>query len=338
MPAIDESQLRRALSALRASRPNLRRAELTGRPERLASRRAIEKFLKTSFVEAGIDIEKLARMLADEQSEQRRALERQAEEVAKHLPEAHETFLRALDNRHRAVELLTGLQPPPGVQFESLTPFIIFEEPHFRYLVDSHIEEGNSWVKCNVGAAYNSDDTSFGYWFLWENERDYPVVVNASSSLVFTGHCVVSAAEGIFFGDMTTLLIQAELIAWEWWMNPPVPIPMPANPPPGVVVGLVAQGPGLFGSGPLHQSSQQDLSFQKVDFSYNENYPPYGSPPFVIPAKSAAVFTVLFDVSYTTDDHLNISNSVTADFATHRNYSVICPGLELQIFTPPPKA
>src|SRR5262249_11521511 len=155
----------------------------------------------------------------DEQIEQRGRFEKQTAEAMKGLPAAHEAFRHAVDNRRKTVERLAGLVPPPASWFVDLTPFLIFDK-RFPYLVDSHVEPTNSWVKCSVSArqgAANSDDAEFDYWFLWDNESDYAAVVNVSSSLVFTGHCDVSAAQGIFSGQETTLAIGAKLTLWEWW-------------------------------------------------------------------------------------------------------------------------
>jgi hypothetical protein len=335
MPAIDESELRRALSAMEAVRPNRPRASLAGRRERLVSRRAIDQSLATSFAKAGVDIDKLNRMLADEQSEQRRRLETQTAEAAKRLPAAHQAFRRAADNRRKSLELLAGLEPLPVSSFVNLTPFKIFEEVSppsgFVYLVGSHIEQGNSWVKCNVTARANSDSTTFDYWFLWEN-RDWPVVVNVNSSLVFTGHCFVSAAPGIFFGEITQLFIGANLTLWEWWTSPQTPISAYNSETEPVVASLYVVGSGLFGftqPNPGEGQWAQEYLFSKYDLSYNM---------FFIPAGATAVFTVSFSVGYSTDDYLNISNSALADFATDRYFGVVCPGLQLEVLTVPPVA
>jgi hypothetical protein len=321
MPAIDESQLKRALSAMEAGRP-----KLAGRRERPISRRAIEQLLRESFAKAGVDIEKLDRMLADEQGEQRRRLEAQTAEAAKHLPAAHAAFRHAVDNRHRSLERLAALVPPPASWFVDLTPFIIFEK-RFRYLVDSHMEPMNSWVKCNVTARQggtNADDAEFDYWFLWENESDFAAVVNVTSSLVFTGHCSVSAAQGIFSGQQTSLDIRAKLTLWEWWESPQVPISHEGSQNQQVL-DLSVQGGHIFQSG---RTKQRDFSFEKFDLGYDDM--------FFIPARATAVFTVSFDVQYSTEDFLNLENDVTADFATDPNFGVICPGLQLEVLTAPP--
>jgi hypothetical protein len=328
MPAIDESQLRHALSTMEATRPSLRRAELAGRRERLTSQRAIEQALKTSFAKAGVDIERLARLVADEQSEERRRAEKHMAEAVTHLPAAHEAFRLAVDNRRKSLAHLAGLVPLPASWFVNLDPFIIFEK-RFRYIVDSHLEPMNSWVKCHVTAregAKNSDDAEFDYWFLWENESDYAAVVNVTSSLVFTGHCSVSAAQGIISGDTTSLDIRAKLTLWEWWESPQIPISYEGSQNQQVL-DLHVQGGHIFQSG---RSKSKDLSFVKFDLSYNDM--------FFIPARETAVFTVTFDVSYSTDDYLNLENDVTADFASDPNFRVICPGVQLEVLTAPPVA
>jgi hypothetical protein len=332
MRAIDESELKRALSTMEAGRSTIRLAELAGRRESLPRRRAIEQALRRSFAKAGVDIETLDRMVADEQSDQRRRLETQTAEVLKHLPAAHEAFLHAVDNRRKSVERLTALVPPPASWFVDLNaPFIIFEK-HFRYIVDSHIEPMTSWLKCNVGprqgttgeGGTNSGNTEFDYWFLWENESDYAAVVNVTSSLVFTGHCSVSAAQGIFSGQETSLGIQAKLTLWEWWQNPPVAIGYEGSQNQQVL-DLYVQGGHIFQTG---RSKTRDFSFEKFDLSYNSM--------FFIPARATAVFTVSVAVQYSTEDYLNLENDVTCDFATDPNFRVICPGVQLEVLTAPP--
>jgi|HubBroStandDraft_2_1064218.scaffolds.fasta_scaffold14947_2 hypothetical protein len=323
MPAIDESQLRSALSAAERSRPNLRhRAGLAGPLERPANLPAIDQFLRTSFSKAGIDIEKLDRMIADEQSERSRRLKTQAAEFAKHLPAAREAFRRATDNQRRSLELLAG--PPPSPQIVNLTPFIIFEQ-RFRYLVSTHIAPGDSWLKCLITARENTDDSFFDFWFLWENERDYPVVIDVSTSLVLVGHCFIMAAQGIFYGDLTQLTLGANLTLWEWWTNPQTPISDAQAPQFKYILQIGVMGRGIFSPGPHSESAWFD--FQVSDLSYNK---------FSIPAKATAVFTVSFEAGYHTDDHLNISDYVLADFANGPDYGIICPGLQLDILTLPP--
>jgi hypothetical protein len=331
MHTIDESELKHALSILEASRPSLGQAGLVGRRESLMARRAIEQALRTSFAKAGLDIEKLDRMVADEHSEQRRRLAHQAAEAVKHLPAAHQAFQHAMDNRRKSVERLAGLIPPPASWLVQLSaPFIIFEK-HFRYVVDSHIEPMNSWVKCNVnpregvsGGGTNSGDTEVDYWFMWENESDYAAVVNVASSLVFTGNCGVSAAQGVFSGQETTLNIQAKLTLWEWWANPQVAISYGAAQNQRVL-DLHVQGGHIFQSG---RSKTRNFSFETFGLSYDNM--------FFIPARATAVFTVSFAVQYSTEDYLNIENDVTCDFASDPNFRIICPGVQLEVLTAPP--
>jgi len=327
MPAIDESQLKHALSTMHAGALNLSRAELAGRRESLTHRRAVEQLLRTSLAKAGVDIDKLSRLMTEEHSAQRRRSEQYAAEARKYLPAAEEAYRHAIDNRRQAVERLAALVPPPASTFVNLpAPFIIFEK-RFRYIVDSHIEPMNSWVKCNVGArlgGQNSDDAEFDYWFLWENASDFAAVINVSTSLVFTGHCSVSAAQGIFSGDETSLDIFAKLTLWQWWKTPQVPISFEGsqNQQP---LHLEVQGGHIFQSG---RTKTRDFSFEKFDLSFNDM--------FFVPARATAVFTVSFNMHYSTDDFLNLENDVTADFATDPNFRVICPGVQLELLTAPP--
>jgi hypothetical protein len=322
MPVIDESQLRSALSAAEERRPNLRRAAFTRPRDRSTNRPEIDKFLRTSFSKAGIDIEKLDHMIATEQSERQRRLNAQAAEFAKHLPAAREAFRRAADNRRRSLELLGG---PPYTQIVNLAPFIIFEE-RFRYLVSTHIAPGDSWLKCLITARQDTDYSKFDFWFLWENERDSPVVVDVSTALVLVGHCFIMAAPGIFVGDLTGLGLGANLTVWEWWTSPQTPISDAQASQLQSILTMSVGGSGIIAY-PGPHSEPAWFDFQKVELSYSQ---------FSIPAKATAVFTLSFEASYETDNYLNLSDYVLADFSSGPDYGVICPGLQLDILTIPP--
>jgi hypothetical protein len=169
----------------------------------------------------------------------------------------------------------------------------------------------NSRVKCDVTArrgAASSDDAEFDDWFMWENESDYAAVVTVASSSVFTGHCSVSAARGIFSGQQTSLDIRAKLTLWEWWERPQIPIDR-EGPQNQQVLDLFVQGEHIVQTG---RTKQRDLSFEKFDLACDDM--------FFVPARATAVFTVSFDVQYGTEDFLGLENDVTADFATDPNF------------------
>ena len=84
----------------------LRLPDLSEYSQRLANRRAMGTFLESYFTKAGVDVDKLNKMLAQNQSELRLVRQERRAKLAEHLPSLEATFHHGIECRRRAVELL----------------------------------------------------------------------------------------------------------------------------------------------------------------------------------------------------------------------------------------
>jgi hypothetical protein len=331
LPQIDVSHLKAALTAAKEKRreATLRRADTALLTQQLNHRRAVEQVLRPFFTKAGLDIEKLDEMAAQNQSELRRIFQNHKAEAAQRASLEMAAIREGVQRRARALQNLANL---PVVPFTAipLEPIFIWQTnvDSFR---GSHVEPGNNWVKFLIDAMSGSQDTEFSFVFFWQNQRNDLAVVNVTSSLVLNGACEVVAAPGFFSGDTSELKLKASLTLLGMWQpdpqNPELPPPTP--PRQGSqdqpLLSLKAHGSGLYWS--AHFDSK-NFSASSHDLGYDL---------FLIPPQSSAVFEVSLGVSYGfPDGGGNISDLVLADFANDNlGYMLMCPGLQLDLLTAP---
>jgi hypothetical protein len=331
LPQIDVSQLKAALTASKEKRPDatLRRADAALLTQQLNHRRAVEQVLRPFFAKAGLDIEKLDKMAAQNQKDLRRIFQNHKDEIAQRASLEMAVIREGVQRRARALQNLANL---PVVPFTAITlqPIFIWQT-HVDSFKGSHIEPGNNWVKFLFDAMSGSESTDFSFVFLWENQRNDLAVVNVASSLVLNGACEVVAAPGFFSGDTSELFLQASLTLLGLWQadpqNPELPPPTPPHEQSQYqsLLSLVAQGGGLFSGVDFHT---QNFSASSYDLTYDF---------FLIPPRSSAAFEVSLQVDYDfPGGGGNISDLVVADFANDNlGYELMCPGLQLDLLTTP---
>jgi hypothetical protein len=331
LPQIDVSHLKDALTAAKEKHgeATLRRADAALLTQQLNHRRAVEQVLRPFFTKAGLDIEKLDKMAAQNQSELRRIFQNHKMEAARRASLEMAAIREGVQRRTRALQNLANL---PMVPFTAITlePIFIWQTQVDSFK-GSHIEPGNNWVKFLIEAMSGSQDTEFRFVFLWENQRNDLAVVNVASSLVLNGACEAVAAPGFISGDESVLALEASLTLLGLWQPDPQNSALPPQNPPYQqsqhqnLPGLDAQGGGLY---------------WRVDFKWkNFSASSYdlGYDFFLIPPQSSAVFEVSLKVSYNfPGGGGNISDSVVADFANDNlGYMLMCPGLQLDLLTAP---
>jgi|SRR5215472_13765891 len=326
-----ESQLKSALTAAKEKRPEatVRRADAALLHQQQNHRRAVEQVLRPFFTKAGLDIEKLDKMAAQNQSELRRIFQNHKAESAQRASLEMASIREGVQRRTRALQNLANL---PMVPFTAITlqPIFIWQT-HVDSFRDSHIEPGNNWVKFLIEASSGSLNTEFSFVFLWENQRSDLAVVNVASSLVLNGACEAIAAPGVFSGDTSNLNLVASLTLLGLWQpdpqNPELPPPTPPYQQSELqfLPGLSAQGGGLFSSADV---KSETFSASSYDLGYDF---------FLIPPQSSAVFEVSLGVEYDfPGGGGNISDYVVADFANNDlGYELMCPGLQLDLLTAP---
>jgi hypothetical protein len=145
MSEINVSEIKNTLSSAKERLLEFARLRLPDHSEysqRLANRRAIGTFLESYFTKAGVDVDKLNKMHAQNQSELRLILQERRAKLAEHLPSLEATFHHGIESRRRALELLATPINPFFVTLDK--PFLIWQkpiwdEPNFG-MIDSHIE------------------------------------------------------------------------------------------------------------------------------------------------------------------------------------------------------
>jgi hypothetical protein len=341
MSQIDVSQLKTALSAIKNKRRedlNFRRADPSARYERTSNRRAVDKLIEKFFTKAGLDVDKLNKMLAEDQSELRRLFQTKKADAAKHASSIEGAIRQNNEALHQTLELL----PNPNLSFVVPldTPFLILQTgpTDLSIFRDWHIQKSNSWIKILIDTNTNTNTngnrgSEFTFYFMWTNDSDYPAVVSAASSLVVNGACEVSAAPGFFSGHKSFLIMEAYFrpLRWTGWGTDPT------------------TGQSLDGTSPppLQQSQSQILAYMQAEggreiifggadyktqiFDPSVSYD-LGYNWLAVPGKAVTIFEVILDFTYGIDPGGNISDLVLADFADEKlGYYIMCPKVLLEV-------
>ncbi|MGB5054366.1 MAG: hypothetical protein WBO24_08230 [Nitrospirales bacterium] len=348
MSGIDVSQFKLALTAAKKRRHEYSdlRAGLSGMSQRASNRGAVGELLKSSFTQAGVDVDTLDKMLAQHQAESRRLFQEQKAHVAKFLTSEKDTSLSAMELGLKAMEHLANLPPAVGLGLSNLipltTPFLIWEWPHASpdQLRDYHIESVNSYAKFLINIPVYSFDNNSGadakelsFYFYWVNESDFLAVAKGFSVLEFNGACELAANTGFFSGDSTSLTIDAWLYPVAYWvpLQPGQTIrdlrvqgdPLQHQP----VLDKTATGGGLFG----------DAGYVTQIFpatSYGLSFESFGG--IHIPPRATAVFEVNVKFGYRWQGN-TLPDEIIADFADNNlHYYVKCPLVVLELLTAPP--
>jgi hypothetical protein len=354
MPEFDIAQFKRTLTAATAPRRDastvLREAGIAEGKQRLKHRQAVGHVLKPFLTKAGLDVDTLDKVLAQNQSELRSHFQQQKAAVAKHSSAERDAFRHAVELGYEATQHLANRPRPADVGFGGLssvvtltTPFLIWEWPHPSpdQLRDYNIQALNSYAKILVDIPVNSfdndsgsDSREFSFFFYWPNETGYLAIVQVFSVLSLNGACELAANAGVFSGDKMELWLDAWLYPIQYWL--PVP-------PGGDLRNLRLQGDPL-----QHQQALNDLTaegghifggagYAHATFPatpYGLSYGSYGG--VTIPANATAVFEVTLTVKYQWSGN-TLPDEIKADFADNNlHYYVGCPLVVLQFLTAPP--
>src|SRR5215831_5681105 len=111
----------------------LRRATISHETQRVKNRRAVAEVLEPFLSKAGLDLDKMNKVLAHNQDELRRNFQKQKNESAKHSASQKKTAHRAIELGHEALEHLGNRPAAVDSGLSSLisltTPFFISEWP-----------------------------------------------------------------------------------------------------------------------------------------------------------------------------------------------------------------
>jgi hypothetical protein len=180
----------------------------------------------------------------------RRMLDEQRVDAARESSKLQETFRLAAQSRYEAVKYLgaSGAKVHLGNIGLLDKPFLIWATPHSNILEDSSIERGRSWAKINVeqSAAVHDEDgypidslDRLTFYYLWENETGYTVVVDVSAYVTLWGlwqgaaYSYMKGSHDEYPGSgigLAHLDLSANLALYEWWNQPPTIAPLQNSP------------------------------------------------------------------------------------------------------------
>ena len=214
-------------------------------------------------------------------------------------------------------DLATNSDPDsPPFYVHVAQPFSIWPTP-LDAMDDSRIEPGNSWAKAKRWSVIEGNDTDVvSFFYMWRNDAAYPVIINADSSIVVNGRCVVIAEGGIFPGTRyASITLTAALMTVKWWENPPTS-PLLQDSQRTNITNLEISNGDFF---QFQESRARDV-FGEFAVGYKT---------LEVPAGETAIFEVAFWATY---DHKN--GEIDYDFS-RGDFAVRCPNLLVTVLTGP---
>ena len=322
MAKFDEAEFKRVVSVTKVTQA--RQAPGTGSFRRASiskNRRAAGKMLELFLTKSGLDVAKLNELLARDQREARGLFKKQIANAD--FSGAQAAYRQGIEAESNAIGLLAS--PFTSMLLTLDKPFWINEVPHSEFDIyrGSHYESLNSWIKIYFLDLSGNRDTSFVFNFVWQNDSDSDVVINASSRLALGGYCAVEADNGVIQGDSCSVGMGVELqtMRWSGWgidkttqsSNDQTLYPSNQVSQIHPAAYLFAHGEGLFSGPDFHP---QEFYYQPLDVQQNH---------ILVPGRAVAVFQVsLFISSEFGQDGDNVSTSIEVDFNTG-SYGIFCP-------------
>ena len=335
MTHVDLDKMKVGVSAI--SRKRLQEPErFSGRAsgfEKGSAQRAIRNEIESIISKVGFNTSRVVKLLEEDRAKSRARFEKDAAALREYISATQTSFRQALQAQRQFLDAL----PSPLLSYVKglYAPGFIVETPHtdldiFR---DSHIEAQNSWIKIHLDTNTRAGgNTAFNFYFVWSNDTGSPVVLSASTSLILNGVCGVSAAPGILSGHRNSLLMYADfaLIRWSGWgTDPATGKSLDGTAAPDFqqtqyqsICNLVAEGGREIIFGGADDPPPQ--IFAMTPYSLSRNW-------LAVPAGAVTVFEVSVYLAFgLSDPEANISDRVTADFATN-GYNISCPQVLLEI-------
>jgi hypothetical protein len=211
-PQFDQAQIKAAIEAIKdRKRPALVRGPQHAQLQTL--RRNLGQRLQRLFAEAGLDREKLNKILEQHQHDVRAVLEKDKAANAKGLSLLNQNLRQGLANQTRAVEHLafkpfvTTLIPIPQASFIFATPV--------GMVTDSNTAPGLNFAKIVYTQKNDASQTTVfvRFYFFWQNQSDFLAVINVDSDLAAVGVAQGSADPGFFVPGTCDLDLNATLTA-----------------------------------------------------------------------------------------------------------------------------
>jgi hypothetical protein len=314
--------LSKAREARRQELLRLQRDERTAAQVHETRRRGAD-LLISAFAKAGLEREPFDKLRAENLKRLRQIANERKAEAAHHSLTATDPQRFAFDVQRRAVELATlrplitplqAGQPYPFYVWID-TPSSITATPGFN-LSDQQVSPFNSSAKVGFNV---SSDTSYAqeqvtFTFVWQNPNDVYSVINADGYVVCKGTCEATANDGWFTPDTSDVSIQAEIVPWQLWEQPPTAVGGDPNSAVSILPNVHADGgTGLFGG-------VGDIELRNVFRGADVRY-----DLMVVPPQANVAFDLTVTASYDI-----AGGSVDVDFRT-QNFMVMGVGVLVAI-------
>jgi hypothetical protein len=298
MAKIDEAKLKHIISTIKASPPPKRRPLLVRRPPISKHRLAAAKMFEATLAEAGLDVAKFNKLLAQDQLEAREFLKKESAKSARDSAAAKIAHRQRVEANLKVAKLLTSdFKPNVNVITE---PFYISNGPKSSegILKSGTIEPGGSNIKILVDTDANDPNYTggvFTFWYLWENDGPLDVVISALSNLVINATWSIEAFPGelwgLFGSDSASFSMYAYIDTFRysgWGTDPTTGQSNDNTYYPGSV------GPGR----PVFDASVPENGSYSEQGLVDELFCPVGQGPISVPAGAVALFPVNFELDF----------------------------------------
>jgi hypothetical protein len=317
-----DAMLSKAREARRQEVLRLRRDERAAAHAQDVRRRGAE-LLTTAFSRAGLEREPFDKLRAENLTRLRQITQERKAEAAQHSVTSSDAQRFAFDVQRRAIELstlrplITPIQPGQPYPFYVWldVPTSITATPGFN-LSQQQISPFNSSARVGFDV---SSDTSYAqeqltFTFMWQNPNDVYSVINVDGYMVARGTCEATANDGWFTPDTSDVSIEAQIIPWQLWEQPPTALGGDPNSWVQILPNVHADGgTGLFGG-------VGDIEFRNVFRGCDLRY-----DLMVVPPQATAAFDLTLTVAYDI-----AGGSVNVDFQT-KNFMVMGVGVLVAI-------
>jgi hypothetical protein len=310
---IDESSIKAAIAAVRNRKyPDV--VPASQQSQILNLRRKLGKQIQPLFADAGLEIKKINKILAEHQRDVRGVVDKHKAKTAKNVSALNKNMRLELANRSKALENINvePFLPPTIIQFEEAAQ--IWATP-VGMLTDSGIEANYNWAKFQL--VERSDGYNVAYvrfYFFWQNTSDYLAVLNANTDLAAQGIVQANATPELFSGGFCSVRLDATLkVFFE-----------------GEVYSY--QGTQLVNIDSISVNGGSELWMDGNNFASHTldgALNPLSVSDIQVQAGQTVMFEVALAATYSIGD-----GSITLDFS-YGDYLTMCPGLTIELLTPP---
>jgi hypothetical protein len=206
---VSESEIKAAISAVRdRKRRDIAKLRPSDSAPVFSLRRKLGERLQPVFAEAGLDIQKINKILEKDQSALRSALEKEKSKSAKAFSALNTTDLRrGIENQARA---LRHIESNPL----TITPITLWTalgiDPSPDFAIDKNRGPANNWARFSFYDENDGDyNASVTFTFFWQNQSHYLAVFNATSSLVAHGTVTAHSRPNVLSGGDASITMDA---------------------------------------------------------------------------------------------------------------------------------